>query len=1006
MILTTLSYLHPETRESVVRALGTERCLLYCPASETARFLSTEIHQQQPAPLETANEASQVFSLPGYSSVRLDYRKRITAGLQDSLFAEVSDSNPAPDDPDSDAFFRGQQDLFHLSLGDALQAEHEKEALLVTQLAPLIESGSSAKGLTEAMRILDELAVSLGRGNRPGSYLTSLKEKIHKLAEEKKQTVSMPSELFAVAKTLKENRCRLKELGSRRAALQKQIDLLTARNVKNLEKEIADLESARDALGTTPLLSSEQMAELNRMTTLVKTVQCQLEKTGDELRLVQEKLELLPGESSHKYKAPATYPEALERSIRQTSNKIAENEVRLDEIQQQMDREDRFITQAQAELSSLPDFSKLPPDPADFLNIVLQSCKNAIEEQKNEAERCASLEKELDRLQRAWEIHGPIFEQAGDFTSIMVQNEQKRKAARERYPLIAEEVDKKQSIRDEQQDFQQSQQWLAIGCFLLMCGAAGAYFFLEKTPILLVVAALLICVVYFFLHAFFADRQVRNLNQAIAEDHAELDLLQETINHRDTYIEDLMQQLGCQSPRELSTLYENHREITQQIIDTSKEVEQARQLCLECEERVPALFETLCAHLALVGKVPESTSIMDSYVADAIANYRRCKDVKLQLANRQNCRQSLFARKTFFDNEQHAQRDKFNQQMEQFRTLMRENGFTQEVVYTELDDLCANYRSFLDDALTSMDSSELLARQAQKLQERERNDREQLARYEEQRQTLLKALGFSTLEEAAEAGDQGAKFKAIQAEIDLLKAKLNTYRQGPIRVQGELLLPEGLAGDEEEGALRQLNASLNQVEKECAAVRQRWQDAWLRYSRLTTEQRPSGVIAEELLWTEKNLQQVQKIISAGALVVSLIQESLLTGRPERCALIAARATELLQTAGLSSARVQIALNAEGKASITAHADTATEMPSPLTLYMAVKIAAALVLAGEAGNRLFIVDAALQQEELPAGTDEFFTLLDALPRHWQTLVVTANRTLVEAGAARGWQTQNL
>ena len=115
MILTTLSYLHPETRESVVRALGTERCLLYCPASETARFLSTEIHQQQPAPLETANEASQVFSLPGYSSVRLDYRKRITAGLQDSLFAEVSDSNPAPDDPDSDAFFRGQQDLFHLS---------------------------------------------------------------------------------------------------------------------------------------------------------------------------------------------------------------------------------------------------------------------------------------------------------------------------------------------------------------------------------------------------------------------------------------------------------------------------------------------------------------------------------------------------------------------------------------------------------------------------------------------------------------------------------------------------------------------------------------------------------------------------------------------------------------------------------------------------------------------------------------------------------------------------
>ena len=104
--------------------------------------------------------------------------------------------------------------------------------------------------------------------------------------------------------------------------------------------------------------------------------------------------------------------------------------------------------------------------------------------------------------------------------------------------------------------------------------------------------------------------------------------------------------------------------------------------------------------------------------------------------------------------------------------------------------------------------------------------------------------------------------------------------------------------------------------------------------------------------------------------------------------------------------MQLSITPEGRACIATEVTADQEEPAPLLIYTAVKIAAALVLAGEEKRRQFIVDAALQQQTPPLESQDFYGLLEALPAHWQTLVVTENAELAEAGAARGWASESL
>lgn len=1007
MILNTFSYLHPEKRTMDTRAVDPRHCILQCSSPETARLLSTDMHRQRPVPGDSPQEDGVLtLSLPGYSTVRLEYGGPHKASEEEGLFSQEE----SPEDENSSAEtavppFPSGRDLFHMSLGDALQAQEEGETLLADELAPLIDSGDKDRRLADAVRALDEMAVSLGRGNRPGAFLAVTKEKIHQLATEKKEGTVENTELISVARTLKDNRERLEALKERRRTLQAQVDELTRQGLDRVEEEIAALVNNQEQLEQARHLSSDQMAELNRMTTLVETARRQLEKTSQELELIREELRALPAASSEMRTPPPTYPNALERNMRQLMGKIVGHEGRLDEVNQQVQNEDMLIAKAQVDLTSLPDFTREAPNPIVWYNQLLQSFKSAVAGQEREAQRCQRLEEELEHFQRLWDVDGHIFEEAGDFTAVMVENEQKRKAAAARYPLVSEEVEEKQNLRDDRLDYQNSDLWLTISCFILTCGALGCYFFIGNRPLLIVAGAVFVVCLFFFSRAAVAHSYVQKLNKTIAEGHAELALLQETMDHKDTHIEELMVRLGCQTPRELEARYDRYKELTRKIAETGEKLALERALLAESEERIPALFARLCDTLSRVDEIPESAAALDSCVGNAISKYHRYKDMKRRLTDRQNHRQTLFSRKSSFEQEITLWQNEYASLEEEFRTLMRDAGFTQESLYSELDDLCSNFRSFLEDAETSLDQGELLARQQQKLQERIESEKEQLVRYEKEREYQLEKLEFPTLEEARKAGELGAEIRAIKKDIEELTIRKNRYLQGTTRVNGELLLPQELAADGDAQALRQLTSTLNNVEKEYATTRQLWQDAWARYNRLTTEGRDSGIIEEELACTSNSLETAQQLISAGALTVSLIQESLLTGRPERCSRIAQKATELLQSIQYD-AQVQLTMTPEGRACLAVEAKTPEEELAPLLLYTAVKVAMALVLAGEEKGRQFIVDAAIQLETVPMDADAFYTLLEALPTHWQTLVITENMDLAETGKNRGWARESL
>lgn len=296
MILKSVSYLHPEKRTMTTCAVHAQKGILHCPSPDTARLLSTDMHRQRPLGAEAGeagNEESLALSLPGYSTVRLDYSTATArADEGDSLFPEESDSpaSGAGHEEDSQGY-PGGRDLFHLSLGDAMEAQQEGEGLFEKELAGLIDTGDRSRSLQDAVTMLDDMALSLGRGNRPGSLLTNLKEKIHQLANEKKEAATLPAELFSVVNTLKETRARVQSLEARRQSLQEQVDQLSRSHLERLESELAALKAAQEDLSSRRRLDSESMAEINRITTLVETARHQLEKTSQELDVIREEME-------------------------------------------------------------------------------------------------------------------------------------------------------------------------------------------------------------------------------------------------------------------------------------------------------------------------------------------------------------------------------------------------------------------------------------------------------------------------------------------------------------------------------------------------------------------------------------------------------------------------------------------------------------------------------------------------------------------------------------------
>jgi len=165
----------------------------------------------------------------------------------------------------------------------------------------------------------------------------------------------------------------------------------------------------------------------------------------------------------------------LQRKLQGGQGRITEFNARLDEVNNQIAALDGHIAETQQQLTGLPDFSRIAPNPIDWLNQLARSFKTAVNMRDGEEETRDVMRTELADLRVAIAGDAAIFEGSGNFAEELVLHQGKKRQWEARSTQVEEHVRHNRSLRDELADTILGQFILSLGCILFLLLLLGAY---------------------------------------------------------------------------------------------------------------------------------------------------------------------------------------------------------------------------------------------------------------------------------------------------------------------------------------------------------------------------------------------------------------------------------------------------------------------------------------------------------------------------------------------------
>lgn len=982
----TLTYPNDtETTASV--SLDGQKQFVFCPDVHVSRTLSRGLDEAMAAWVsdDPVQAAEMAVTVPGYGTV-------LTRIEGDGAPGGDAEPVPVPFPPGA---FR------QVFLGDALEPGDAAPRDIVRELACLVDTGQTDRDLLTALARLDRFAESLGRARKPGTPLADAHDRREALEEERKQVKRARDEAGVLAADIRMCRTRVKQAAARRDEFRAALHVSVSRSARKALEDLKDVDERLDALRGVPLMDSRNAAAVRRKETVVGTARLQCASTHREIEEVREALEHLAEDTAPAPSAPPArteVPEELQHEIRVCLKSATELNVRLDEVNNQIEDLDGQICQTQAKLAALPDFTRIAPNPVDWLNQLSSSLKTAISMKYEEQDSLDRLHRDISELRVVGAGEALLFADVSNFAQAMQDHEEKRKSVEEKAAQVRDRLHLDRGQRDNYRESLPGLVALGFGCALFLLFILGVYFSLGKEPLLYAAGMLALAVTYFVAQLARTRGQMVRLTQRIAEHHAEMDLLESEARQSASYVEKIMTRAGCATARELEARYDRYYESVTKLRAMEELVRRQEQSLRESEERIPRLFERICATLEQVDEHPGSPDDVERCVGSAIGKSRIYHDTVRRLADLRNKQQGLFGRRRFLEKELADQRGKMERMEKEVRAIMRDNGFVDETAYTDINVLLTDYFRYLDTARETLGQRELLVRRCRALERRAAEEDALFLRHSEELRAMLEDCGLAGLDEVQPAAENAALQAALETERQELERTLEDLLQGhPLEFWEN---GSAAAGDACEAPVGECRKHLARCEEEFEKALREFHALREERSRLFAGLRSLNEIDEDLAALDISEGACRRSLSAAARAMALTEELTALWRARHGAALAAKAEDMLCELGLP-ARVTLDLAPrEAGDALRLEPEEGVDVPEAV-MNLVLRLAAVEVLDRDDAPGALVVDGTLQGRSLPLDPPDLFSLLNRFTRHRQVVVLSEDPALAAAAVAAGW-----
>ncbi|MFA7693752.1 MAG: hypothetical protein WCX86_12735 [Candidatus Hydrogenedentales bacterium] len=962
--------LYPDlTGTAVSSPLSAKGNYIYCADVSVSRGLASEF----------LSGKGSVY-LPGYGNFSLQ--------LEEAL----------PEKNDQSAAMKYGAPLIPIRLVSADDEAVETEAF-IAELAAFVDTGSGEADAYVMLSRLERYAAALGQADAPSGRLGIIRARRNDLEAEWATVAQALEDADALLSDLNRQRSQLIQCTARRSELRSQLHGTVAACAQNIKLRMTQLGDQIPHLLGKPLLSSGDVAAIKRKETQFETTKLQRERTGQELDQIKGNLDKVQQDPPAEAVGPpkrVEIPDELRFDILAKSKNCAEIHIRLDEVTSQEEDLDKQISQIQGSISTLPDFTRIAPNPVDWLNQLSSTLKSAVHDRYEEASSLERLQNEIHTLRIGGAEEAVLFVGIDNFAQIMQDHDTQKKMVEEKAKQVQRQLHSDRGMRDSTKKSMPGINWLLIGCSLFLTLLIGGYIGVRATPLLYPASMLFIAVFYFGLMRLRGSRDIIRLSKRIAEHHAEMEVLKEKAKKSGSYIEEIMNRAGCATIRELEARYDSYYQAVLHLRSLEEELAQKKQSLQESEERIPRLFERISATLESMDEYPESPNDVERCVGSAIGKYRIYHETVRRLADLRNRQQGLLNRRRYLEKEHNEAREVLAEKEKELRRIMRENGFYEEAGLTEVDTLLNEYYRYIDSARKNLSHKELLTRRCQVLENRLQEEEVLEQQYAKELAMLLEEFGVASQEAVEEAAENNAALADIKAEIDGLENRLGELLQGRDLSYYEQEKDGEQNANVSEDLVKSQREELARCEQDCEKLRREF--AMLREERYQAFANMRGLneIEEDLAHLVEEEAETKRKIKAAARAMALLEDTTLLWRDKHSAAISSRAQSLLDDAGLET-EIFLNLNADaGENPFAVKTQSDQEIPAD-TLQLALRLAALEVLEDATCREAIIVDGSFQNRSLPVDGPALIQLLDGIAARRQLLLFSDNQELAAAAA---------
>lgn len=769
--------------------------------------------------------------------------------------------------------------ISHFSLDDlggqdALDQIREK-------LLSLADSGDETASAGLTIERIEARIEAIGRPGARSRPLPRAKARLVELDEELVRLEAITKQLESAAAERRTLVQETAEMRKRRIALEE--DLKTLDRHERLDR-LRDAESLRARIETAtqhcaalagvrefPL---ERLPEVERIEQKLSHAREQLGATHTERKALARQLEeerrAVGNDTAREYD---DLPEDLEERLNAAISKVQQAAEYEQGARDGLESTESRLRDAQLVVAELPDFSRVAPDPMEYLSQLGNAFEVARRERDLEKDELEKILQDIRRRQKNIADSHALFKERLDFPELAREYELSKRVHEEKLSQRQSSLQALQSAQAEIEESNPGFRWLAFGCTFGLVIFLGLYLYTSAPGILIAMIILFVAAVFFGLSLTFSQKRLKEVIEQIEEAKNDIQSLELEDHTAPGPVEELLQKSGLESLRELEALYDQYREASLDLTARVAVMREQESKNEEAASRIPQLLERLRATFTKIDEQIENEADVAPAIARSITKYQQYREAKRSLteSRAQLDRQEAECKRRASTRE--AAEAELGRIEEELRRFLRENGYEEERRHDTALAALRAYRTRSSRIREHRGRAEVLYERLQNMERKEKNEELELEKLEQELGRLLAHAGVSQASQFHALAEQAREYQEIWTKRAALEEQLEQALKGEtidaLREQGERI---GVPPERPRRSREQILAELERLNTSIDERMREDHDLHVSLTERAAVARSRNEIEEERARVAHQVEELEREMAAATRAIALIDE--------------------------------------------------------------------------------------------------------------------------------------